>query len=148
MCMFLASFQLNLKISCTILFNRSEGATIKMTKHRKLKFRAILRTGTLYISLNFRYVYLVPLLIKDEDEDASYHVKLRCVADGASGNSCIPLVTPSTLMLSSRGRVKLCQSHNALGSGPPAHLAGYLAPEYRLNKQSSDTEMEKVSCTG
>ncbi|XP_018565940.1 uncharacterized protein LOC108906965 [Anoplophora glabripennis] len=66
------------------------------------------------------------------------------LSDGASGNSCIPLVTPSTLMLSSRGRVKLCQSHNAFGDGPPAHLAGYLAPEYRPNKQSSDTEMEKM----
>ncbi|KAJ3665052.1 hypothetical protein Zmor_000567 [Zophobas morio] len=63
---------------------------------------------------------------------------------GASGDSCIPLVTPSTLMLSSRGRVKLCQSSTVFGCGPPAHLAGYLAPEYRPNKQCTDTETEKM----
>ncbi|XP_008201547.1 FERM and PDZ domain-containing protein 2 isoform X1 [Tribolium castaneum] len=66
------------------------------------------------------------------------------LSDGASGDSCIPLVTPSTLILSSRGRVKLCQSSTVFGCGPPAHLAGYLAPEYRPNKQCSDTETEKM----
>jgi hypothetical protein len=47
-------------------------------------------------------------------------------------------------MLSARGRVKLCQTSTVFGCGPPAHLAGYLAPEYRPNKQCSDTETEKV----
>lgn len=66
------------------------------------------------------------------------------VTDGASGDSCIPLVTPSTLLLSSRGRVKLCQNNGAFGCGPPAHLAGYLAPEYRHHRHFSDTDVEKV----
>lgn len=65
-------------------------------------------------------------------------------SDGASGGLCIPLITPSTLLLSSRGRVKLYQNPVLLGCGPPPHLTGYLAPEYRPNKQCSDTETEKV----
>lgn len=65
------------------------------------------------------------------------------VTDGASGDSSIPLVTPSTLLLSSRGRVKLCQN-NGFGCGPPAHLAGYLAPEYRTHRRFTDTDVEKV----
>lgn len=64
--------------------------------------------------------------------------------DGASGETCVPFVTPSTLLLSSRGRVKFQQSSVLAGEPPPAHLSGYLAPEYRPNKQYSDTEIEKV----
>lgn len=56
----------------------------------------------------------------------------------------MPLVTPATLVLSSRGRVKLYHNQNVFGGGPPSHLLGYLAPEYKLGKHSSDTEMEKV----
>lgn len=67
------------------------------------------------------------------------------LSDGVSGNSCIPLVTPSTLILSSRGRVRLYQNQNVLGSGPSSHLLGYLAPEFKTNKIYTDTEMEKVS---
>lgn len=67
------------------------------------------------------------------------------LSDGVSGSSCIPLVTPSTLILSSRGRVRLYQNQNVLGSGPSSHLLGYLAPEFKTNKIYTDTEMEKVS---
>ncbi|CAG9823434.1 unnamed protein product [Phaedon cochleariae] len=66
------------------------------------------------------------------------------LADGASNNCCIPLVTPSTLMLSSRGRVKLCPSRVVPSGGTAPHLVGYLAPEYRRNRQFTDTEMEKM----
>lgn len=72
-------------------------------------------------------------------------MEVSFVADGASGDSCIPLVTPSTLILSSRGRVKLCQNSTLFGCGPPALLTTYLAPEYRPNKQCTDTETEKVT---
>ncbi|KAF5300403.1 hypothetical protein FQA39_LY02202 [Lamprigera yunnana] len=64
--------------------------------------------------------------------------------NGASGGRCIPLVTPSTLLLSSRGRVKLCQNLTLPKCGPPTHLTNYLAPEYRPNKQCTDTENEKM----
>ncbi|XP_030749449.1 uncharacterized protein LOC115877434 [Sitophilus oryzae] len=64
--------------------------------------------------------------------------------DGLAGKQCLPLVTPSTLMLSSKGRVKLCQRPSFFVSGAPAHLAGYLAPEYRAGKIYSDTEFEKM----
>ncbi|XP_076254755.1 FERM and PDZ domain-containing protein 2-like isoform X1 [Rhynchophorus ferrugineus] len=66
------------------------------------------------------------------------------LSDGLTGKQCLPLVTPSTLQLSSRGRVKLCQRVNFFVSGPPAHLAGYLAPEYRAGRNYSDTELEKM----
>ncbi|XP_031358512.1 uncharacterized protein LOC116182151 [Photinus pyralis] len=66
------------------------------------------------------------------------------LSDGASGGGCIPLVTPSTLLLSSRGRVKLYQNPILLRCGPPAHLSSYLAPEYRPTKLCSDTETEKM----
>ncbi|KAK4881258.1 hypothetical protein RN001_004577 [Aquatica leii] len=65
-------------------------------------------------------------------------------SNGASGGSCIPLVTPSTLLLSSRGRVKLYQNPVLLRCGPPVHLTNYLAPEYRPHKQCTDTETEKM----
>lgn len=67
------------------------------------------------------------------------------VADNTSRASNIPLVTPSSLLLSSRGRVTLIQNHAAAGLGIPLHLTGYLAPEYRPNKHRTDTETEKVS---
>ncbi|XP_030745463.1 tyrosine-protein phosphatase non-receptor type 13-like [Sitophilus oryzae] len=66
------------------------------------------------------------------------------LSDGLAGKQCLPLVTPSTLMLSSKGRVKLCQRPSIFVSGAPAHLAGYLAPEYRAGKIYSDTEFEKM----
>ncbi|KAK5649235.1 hypothetical protein RI129_000264 [Pyrocoelia pectoralis] len=66
------------------------------------------------------------------------------LSDGASGGICIPLVTPSTLLLSSRGRVKLYQNPILLRCGPPTHLSSYLAPEYRPTKLCSDTETEKM----
>lgn len=66
------------------------------------------------------------------------------VIDGASGGLCVPLVTPSTLLLLSRGRVKFHQSPVFVGCPLPTHYLGYLAPEYRPNKQCSDTETEKV----
>ncbi|XP_049820356.1 tyrosine-protein phosphatase non-receptor type 13 isoform X3 [Aethina tumida] len=65
------------------------------------------------------------------------------LSDGASGTSCVPLISPSSLVISPRGRVKLCNT-TTLTSGPPPHLAGYLAPEYRPNRQCTDTEVEKM----
>lgn len=64
--------------------------------------------------------------------------------DGASGNSCIPLITPSNLLLSTKGKVKLCQNMMQIGCSMPTHLSSYLAPEYRPNRGWSDTELEKV----
>ncbi|CAH0553791.1 unnamed protein product [Brassicogethes aeneus] len=67
--------------------------------------------------------------------------------NGACCASCVPLITPSSLTVSARGRVKLGQETGGgrLGRGtPPVHLAGYLAPEYRPNKKCSDTEVEKM----
>ncbi|XP_017771951.1 PREDICTED: tyrosine-protein phosphatase non-receptor type 13-like [Nicrophorus vespilloides] len=64
-------------------------------------------------------------------------------SDGVSGGWCIPLVTPSSLLLSARGRVRFAQNFNGT-SVPPAHLSGYLAPEYRPGKKCSDTEAEKM----
>ncbi|GJQ69615.1 hypothetical protein Trydic_g6706 [Trypoxylus dichotomus] len=66
------------------------------------------------------------------------------LSDGASGETCVPFLTPSTLLLSGRGRVKFQQSLTPIAEPTPVHLAGYLAPEYRPNRQYSDTEVEKM----
>ncbi|KAK9884486.1 hypothetical protein WA026_007328 [Henosepilachna vigintioctopunctata] len=65
------------------------------------------------------------------------------LSDGATNNSCLPLVTPNSLLLSAKGRVNLYQNAT-YGFIPPPHLSGYLAPEYRPNKHCSDTENEKM----
>ncbi|CAG9854919.1 unnamed protein product [Phyllotreta striolata] len=66
------------------------------------------------------------------------------LSDGAFGSSCVPLVTPQTLLFSLRGRVKLCPSRHVFEGKPPVHLMSYLAPEYRTKKHFTDTEMEKM----
>ncbi|XP_018332723.1 FERM and PDZ domain-containing protein 2-like [Agrilus planipennis] len=66
------------------------------------------------------------------------------LSDGATGMFSVPLITPATLLLSSRGRVKLCQNPVNTSCSYPVHITGYLAPEYRPNKRYSDTESEKM----
>lgn len=70
---------------------------------------------------------------------------LLVVSDNTSRASNIPLVTPSSLLLSARGRVTLIQNNATAGLDIPFHLTGYLAPEYRPNKYRTDVETEKVS---
>ncbi|XP_072376370.1 FERM and PDZ domain-containing protein 2-like isoform X1 [Diabrotica undecimpunctata] len=65
------------------------------------------------------------------------------LSDGAFGSSCIPVVTPQSLLFSSRGRVKLCPSTLCDGK-LSTHLMGYLAPEYIPKKRFTDTELEKM----
>lgn len=69
-----------------------------------------------------------------------------CVSDGTSNDTCIPIITPTSLLLSIRGRIRLRQNQQHLiimGQTPP-HLISYMPPEYQTNKRYTDTEIEKV----
>lgn len=66
------------------------------------------------------------------------------LSDGAFSSSCVPIVTPQSLLLSSKGKVKLYLSHFPLDGRSSGHLKCYLAPEYISRKRYTDTEMEKM----
>ncbi|XP_057655604.1 tyrosine-protein phosphatase non-receptor type 13-like isoform X1 [Diorhabda carinulata] len=66
------------------------------------------------------------------------------LSDGAFSSSCVPIVTPQSLLLSSKGKVKLYLSHLPLDGGSSGHLKCYLAPEYISRKRYTDTETEKM----
>ncbi|GLV43630.1 yurt [Carabus blaptoides fortunei] len=67
------------------------------------------------------------------------------LSDGVSGGRFVPVVTPATLLLSSRGRVTL-----SLSRITPRTAPGYVAPEYQPQQQESttaiytDTDIEKM----
>lgn len=67
------------------------------------------------------------------------------LSDGVTAKFSLPIVTPATLKLSSKGRVNFQPTDSFIGVfGPSSHLANYLAPEYRVNKAYTDTEYERM----
>lgn len=73
-----------------------------------------------------------------------WHVRFL-VTDGVSGGRFVPIVSPATLLLSSRGRVTL-----SLSRITPRAAPGYAAPEYQHQQQGTttttytDTDIEKA----
>ncbi|XP_066151997.1 tyrosine-protein phosphatase non-receptor type 13-like [Euwallacea fornicatus] len=67
------------------------------------------------------------------------------LSDGVSSRFALPVLTLSTLKLSSRGRVNFQPTDLVIGAfGSSASLANYLAPEYNVTRSYSDTEYERM----
>ncbi|VEN44745.1 unnamed protein product [Callosobruchus maculatus] len=67
------------------------------------------------------------------------------LSDGVSSKQCLPLVTPATLELSGRGKVRLQLVWMATAlENRKVDAIDYLAPEYRHGRKCTDTDNEKM----